>query len=264
MSKGIDDYDTDWFVDIDNQFNTVSTTQNKMSKWKPIHLKTANTNKNADVTFMGDSVLDCKSYTGTQKGTVDYLVEQAPTNYVEMNKKRVNDITVDGFTIYDCINSVDDVYGNAVVISAGGNDLLSKLSLLKATDDKNLTMGIMNAELDKLTKAYQTLLYQLKKGGRKFLLITCYEGNLAYNPTRFHNVDNVAISIVSMWNDRLYRLANELNNKNNRLKQQFDVLDTRTFMTPDCFYNEIEPNEIGAKRIAKNINKWLYKNGVWS
>jgi hypothetical protein len=260
MSKGIDEFDNSWY-EIDDQFDTIATNNSFKTKWTPISLKTANVNKQANVTFMGDSVLDCKAYTGTGKGTVDYVIKQAHGNYKE-NKKKVNDISIDGFTIPDFIDVVNDVYGNAVVISAGGNDLLAKLSLLKASTDNNITMGIMNAELDKLSNAYETLLYQLNKGGRKFLLITCYEGNLAYNPQRFNNVDNIALSIVSMWNDRLYRIANVHNNRNNSLGQQFDVLDTRTFMTPECFYNEIEPNEIGAKRIATQINKWLYKNEV--
>lgn len=262
MSKGIDEFDNSWY-EIDDQFDTIATNNSFKTSWTPMSLKKSKVNKNAVVTFIGDSVLDCKAYTGTNKGTVDYLIDQIPANYRNNYKKRVNDISIDGFTIPDCIDVVNDVYGKAVVISAGGNDLLAKLSLLKASTDNNITMGIMNAELDKLSNAYETLLHKLNQHSRKFLLVTCYEGNLAYNPQRFHNVDNVALSIVSMWNDRLYRLANEHNNRNTRKGQEYYVLDTRTFMTPNCFYNEIEPNDIGAKRIAKNINSWLYNYEIW-
>jgi len=93
-------------------------------------------------------------------------------------------------------------------------------------------------------------------------LRTCYDGNLAYNPQRFNGVDNVAHSIVSMWNDRLYRLANDYQNTYNYIGQTFDVLDLRHFMGTTCYYNEIEPNKQGAKRIAKNISKRLQQRGV--
>ena len=64
-----------------------------------------------------------------------------------------------------------------------------------------------------------------------------------------------------MWNERLYRLANDQQRRNNG--QNFDVLELRNFMATTCYYNEIEPNKRGAKRIAKNINKYLFDNGVW-
>jgi len=261
MSKGIDEFDNSWY-EIDDQFDTIATNNSFKTSWTPMSFKKSNVNKQANVTFMGDSVLDCKAYTGTGKGTVDYVIKQAHGDY-KNNTRNVNDISVDGFTIPDCIDVVNDVYGKAVVISAGGNDLLAKMDLLKVSNDTNITMGIMRAEINKLSNAFETLLHQLRQSGRKFLLITCYEGNLAYNPQRFHNIDDIALSVLSMWNDRLYRLANEHNNRNNKIGQEYHVLDTRTFMKPNCFYNEIEPNDIGAKRIAKNINKWLYTNQVW-
>lgn len=264
MSKGIDDYDTDWFVDIDNQFDTVNTKQRNLPVWKTSLFKSDKVNKNAQVTFMGDSSLDCKLYTGTGKGTVDYLIDSFNANDKDKYAKLINDISVDGYEVADCISDTNKVYGNAVVISVTGNDLLARIPLLAVSKDTNITMGIINSELDKLEQAYDTLLHQLRKGGRKFLLLTCYTGNLAYNPQRFNGIDNVGHSIVSMWNDRLYRIANKHSNSNNSIGQQFDVLELRNFMTPNCYYNEIEPNEIGAKRIAKHVNKWLFRNGVWS
>ena len=110
--------------------------------------------------------------------------------------------------------------------------------------------------------AYETLIQNLKQSGRKFLLVTTYEGNLAYNPSRFDGVDHTAVSIVSMWNDRLYRIANDQNNRSNSIGMDFDVLDTRRFMSTNCYFNEIEPNDVGAKRIAKHINKWIWRKGV--
>lgn len=268
MSKGIDDYDVignDWYIN-ENDVNvsqtvfenntfqeTPKTTYNK--SW----LTKNKVNNEAVVSFIGDSVLDNKAYTKTGKSTVDYVIDS-------FDNKRINfnDQSIDGYTIYDCVdtNKVNDK-SDAVVISAGGNDLLASMPLLGVTDDTNITMGLMNSELDKFMYAYETMLNNLRRKGRKFLLVTCYNGNLAYNPTRFNSVDNSSLAIVSMWNDRLYSLANRLNSyPNTNLGQSFDVLDTRNFMSVKCYYNEIEPNERGAKRIAKHITRWINHNGV--
>ena len=258
MSKGIDEFDNSWY-DVDEQFNQVVYERDTTPKTMPFTFGNRKVNKKADITFIGDSVIDCKAYTGTGKGTVDYFAEyHANPTYMA----KINDQSVDGFTIYDCIDNAHKVVGDTVVISAGGNDLLAKLHLLSVSDDTNLTMGLMNTELDKLMYAYETLLFQLRKSGRRFIMLTCYDGNLAYNPSRFNGVDHVAHSIVSMWNDRLFRLANDYQRRNDNIGQSFDVIDLRNFMGTTCFYNEIEPNKIGAKRIAKNISRHLQKKGV--
>lgn len=259
MSKGIDDIDNGWFIDEQFDNRGIDHEISQLESNKPYTFNHRKVNNKADITFIGDSVLDCKAYTGTGKGTVEYFAEyHANPTYME----RINDQSVDGFTIYDCIDNVNKVVGDTVVISAGGNDLLAKMHLLAVTNDNNLTMGLMNTELDKLMYAYETMLHQLRKRNRYFLLLTCYDGNLAYNPQRFNGVDNVAHSIVSMWNDRLYRLANDYQNTYNYIGQTFDVLDLRHFMGTTCYYNEIEPNKQGAKRIAKNISKRLNNRGV--
>tara|TARA_R100000353_G_scaffold14983_3_gene14611 strand:+ start:4821 stop:5597 length:777 start_codon:yes stop_codon:yes gene_type:complete len=257
MSKGIDDIDNSWFVDDRFDFGKEPVVQTSFTE--PYTLYQRKVNNNADITFIGDSVIDCKAYTGTGKGTVEYFAEfHANPTYMA----KINDQSVDGFTIYDCIDSVKNVVGDVVVISAGGNDLLAKMNLLTVSDDINITMGLINTELDKLMYAYETMLHQLRKSRRYFLLLSCYSGNLAYNTQRFDGIDNVAEPIVSMWNDRLYRLANNYQNKHDNIGQTFDVLDLRNFMQPTCYYNEIEPNKQGAKRIAKNISKRLNIKGV--
>jgi hypothetical protein len=261
--------DTDWYIDEQfddkgfevsfgnealNETHVITDTKLSFGNYGKVNTK-------ADITFVGDSVLDCKYYTGTGLGTVDYVLEQLPKHIKDKAHERVNDISLDGYTIYDCIKDVHKVHGDTVVVSAGGNDLLAKLPMLKVSKDINVVMNIMNNELNKLSLAYETLLHECKKQGRNFLLLTTYDGNLAFNPQRFAGVDEIAKSILSMWNERLYRLANDQQRRNNG--QNFDVLELRNFMATTCFYNEIEPNKRGAKRIAKNINKYLFDNGVW-
>jgi hypothetical protein len=60
-----------------------------------------------------------------------------------------------------------------------------------------------------------------------------------------------------MWNDRLSRIARDHDERN---WGTYDVLDLREFMSSQCYYNEIEPNDRGARRIAKNISKYVDSN----
>jgi len=125
-------------------------------------------------------------------------------------------------------------------------------------DDKKFNVEEFS-ELDKLSNAYETMLQQFKTRAT-YLLMTCYEGNLAYNPQRFYGMDYTARAIVSMWNDRISRIARDKNSRNN--KSSYDVLDIREVMSPKCYYNEIEPNEIGARRIAKAVKRYVNETGV--
>ena len=253
MTK-IHDMPDDWFIDgqsssQDEMFygNTIQTSLNRK-----------NINERAEITFIGDSVIDCKSYTRTGKGTVDYFAESyANETYLSM----INDQSRDGDTIYDCIEKANQINDKSklVVVSGGGNDLLKLISMVKEIDDTNLLNGLLLSELDKLSNAYETMLQQFKTRAT-YLLMTCYEGNLAYNPQRFYGMDYTAKAIVSMWNDRISRIARD---KNSRLyKSSYDVLDIREVMSPKCYYNEIEPNEIGAKRIARAVKRYVNETGV--
>tara|TARA_R100000742_G_C4269982_1_gene88585 strand:+ start:434 stop:1210 length:777 start_codon:yes stop_codon:yes gene_type:complete len=244
----------DWFIDGNSSTqdetwygNTIQTKLNKK------HI-----NKRAEITFIGDSVIDCKSYTRTGKGTVEYFAEAyANETYMSM----INDQSRDGDTIFDCIDKANQINADSklVVVSAGGNDLLKLISMVSEIDDTNLLNGLLLSELDKLSMAYETMLQQFKPQAT-YLMMTVYEGNFAYNPQRFYGMDYTARAIVSMWNDRISRIARDKNSRNN--KSSYDVLDVRDVMSPNCYYNEIEPNEIGAKRIAKAIKRYVNETGV--
>ena len=42
-----------------------------------------------------------------------------------------------------------------------------------------------------------------------------------------------------------------------------EVVDTRNVMDETCYYNDIEPNDKGAKRIGKQIFNWLWYNNAF-
>ena len=141
MTK-IHDMPDDWFIDgqsssQDEMFygNTIQTSLNRK-----------NINERAEITFIGDSVIDCKSYTRTGKGTVDYFAESyANETYLSM----INDQSRDGDTIYDCIEKANQINDKSklVVVSVGGNDLLKLISMVKEIDDTNLLNGLMHTKL---------------------------------------------------------------------------------------------------------------------
>ena len=188
-----------------------------------------------------------------KKNTVDYILELLPNG--KRNKDLVNDQSVDGYTIYDVLGSCDKANDKSdyIVISAGGNDLLQNALPLLAKDlEINDLFGLLNRQLDNNIDAYKTVIGQLKKDGRKFLLLTCYDGNMAYDFNSYQDIDNICETVVSMWNDRIYRLASEFN--------YVDVLETRNIFDETCYFNDIEPNDRGAKRLAKHIHNWLVRN----
>ena len=261
MSKKIHDYpmdNNDWYEDdsSDTAWSNPSFIDN--TNYIQTKLNKKNVNEKADITFIGDSVIDCKAYTKAGKGTVEYFAEiYANSTYMA----RINDQSRDGDTIYDCIDKANQINEatELVVVSAGGNDLLSLMPMIQDIDDTNLLHGLLISELDKLTIAYETMLQQWKQKNRDFLLLSVYEGNLAYNPQRFYGFDYTAKAIVSMWNDRLSRIAREHDKRNSGM---YDVLDLREFMSSQCYYNEIEPNDRGARRIAKHISRYINEHNL--
>ena len=216
-------------------------------------------NEKAKITFLGDSILDCDSYTKSNKTTIDFMLDNIQIQGISKKDKEelVNDQTVDGYTIYNVLDSCKDVNDNSeyVVISAGGNDLLGALPLLSKQVDTNEMLALLNRELDKYLSAYKTVIGKLKKKGRKFMLLTVYDGNPAYDNSQFQGIEDIVETVISMWNDRLYRLASDLD--------YVEVVDTRNVMDETCYYNDIEPNDKGAKRIGKQIFNWLWYNNAF-
>ena len=192
-------------------------------------------NEKAKITFLGDSILDCDSYTKSNKTTIDFMLDNIQIQGISKKDKEelVNDQTVDGYTIYNVLDSCKDVNDNSeyVVISAGGNDLLGALPLLSKQVDTNEMLALLNRELDKYLSAYKTVIGKLKKKGRKFMLLTVYDGNPAYDNSQFQGIEDIVETVISMWNDRLYRLASDLD--------YVEVVDTRNVMYETCYYNDI-------------------------
>jgi hypothetical protein len=65
----------------------------------------------------------------------------------------------------------------------------------------------------------------------------------------FSDVNNSSKTMVSLFNDIVYRTAN---------KYRADVLELREiFVGPEDYANPIEPSHIGGGKLAKAIHKWV-------
>ena len=235
-----------------NQFDNVAKETQPLFNWTSAN----KVNEKAIISFLGDSVLDCDSYTKSKKNTVDYVLELISGG--KKKKNLVNDQSIDGYTVHNVLANCDKANAKSeyIVISAGGNDLLQNALPLLAKDlEVNDLLGLLNRELDKNIKAYRTVIGNLRKQGRKFLLIGLYDGNIAYDFNTYQGIDNACETVISMWNDRLFRLASEFD--------YVDVLETRNIFDETCYYNDIEPNDRGAKRLAKQIHQWLVNNDAF-
>ena len=98
------------------------------------------------------------------------------------------------------------------------------------------------------TKQYETIVANLSNHRAKLLLCTVYEGDLV-DSDEFSDVNNSSKTMVSLFNDIVYRTAN---------KYSADVLELREiFVSPEDYANPIEPSHIGGGKLAKAIQKWV-------
>jgi hypothetical protein len=97
-------------------------------------------------------------------------------------------------------------------------------------------------------KQYETIVANLSSHRANLLLCTVYEGDLV-DSDEFSDVNNSSKTMVSIFNDIVYRTAN---------KYGAEVLELRDiFVRPEDYANPIEPSHIGGGKLAKAIQKWV-------
>ena len=158
-----------------------------------------------------------------------------------------------------------------IIVSIGGNDLLHNISFLQTTSELSKVMGKdarigkwgvreLNPSRNKVfeetyfeiikpfIKQYETIVANLSNHRAKLLLCTVYEGDLV-DSDEFSDVNNSSKTMVSLFNDIVYRTAN---------KYGADVLELREiFVRPEDYANPIEPSHIGGEKLGKAIQKWV-------
>ena len=225
-----------------------------------------------NILLLGDSIIDNRTY--VLEGELE-VTAHLKKLYLDEPDVSITNNAVDGDTMYDLKNNHLDTpdveEASHTVVSIGGNDLLQNISFLQRTSELSKIMG-KDARIGKwgvkelnpsrnrvfeetyfeiikpFTKQYETIVANLSNHRAKLLLCTVYEGDLV-DSDEFSDVNNSSKTMVSVFNDIVYRTAN---------KYGADVLELREiFVRPEDYANPIEPSHIGGGKLAKAIQKWV-------
>jgi len=227
---------------------------------------------NKNILLLGDSIIDNRSY--VLDGELD-VTAHLKKLYLDQPDVSITNNAVDGDTMYDLErNHLDEEElqnASHTIVSIGGNDLLHNISFLQTTSELSEVMGKdarigkwgareLNPTRNKVfeetyfeiikpfTKQYGTIVANLSNHRAKLLLCTVYEGDLV-DSDEFSDVNNSSKTMVSVFNDIVYRTAN---------KYDADVLELREiFVSSEDYANPIEPSHIGGGKLAKAIKKWV-------
>jgi len=224
------------------------------------------------IILLGDSIIDNRSY--VLDGELD-VTKHLKKLYAEQPDVFITNNAVDGDTMYDLernhLDGEELKDASHTIVSIGGNDLLQNISFLQATSELSKVMG-KDARIEKwgvrelnpsrnrvfeetyfeiikpFKKQYETIVANLSSHRANLLLCTVYEGDLV-DSDEFSDVNNSSKTMVSIFNDIVYRTAN---------KCGADVLELRDiFVRPEDYANPIEPSHIGGGKLAKAIQKWV-------
>jgi len=224
------------------------------------------------ILLLGDSIIDNKSY--VLDGELD-VTAHLKKLYSDQPDVFIINNAVDGDTMYNIeynhLDTPEVEEASHIIVSIGGNDLLHNISFLQTTSELSKVMGKdarigkwgrreLNPSRNKVfeetyfeiikpfTKQYETIVANLSSHRANLLLCTVYEGDLA-DSDEFSDVNNSSKTMVSLFNDIVYRTAN---------KYSADVLELREiFVRSEDYANPIEPSHIGGGKLAKAIRKWV-------
>ncbi len=224
------------------------------------------------IILLGDSIIDNKSYVLSNELDVTEHLEKLFSNDPNVV---IENHAVDGDTMHqlerDHLDSNLLSGATHIVVSIGGNDLLHNISFLQTTSELSKIMGkgamigkwgakelnpsrnIVFEEtyfeiIEPFKKQYETIVANLSNHRANLLLCTVYEGDLV-DSDEFSDVSNSSKTMVSIFNDIVYRVANKFN---------ADVLELRDiFTSSDDYANPIEPSHIGGEKLAQSIVQWI-------
>ena len=224
------------------------------------------------IILLGDSIIDNKSYVLSNELDVTEHLEKLFSNDPNVV---IENHAVDGDTMHqlerDHLDSNLLSGATHIVVSIGGNDLLHNISFLQTTSELSKIMGKgamigkwgakeLNPSRNKVfeetyfeiiepfKKQYETIVANLSNHRANLLLCTVYEGDLV-DSDEFSDVSNSSKTMVSIFNDIVYRVANKFNS---------DVLELRDiFISSDDYANPIEPSHIGGEKLAQSIVQWV-------
>jgi lysophospholipase L1-like esterase len=181
---------------------------------------------NNNIVLIGDSVLNNSNYVPQGSSVVDNL---------KTKTRNIFNFSKDGATITDLYSQLDKIpldlnkSETYVFISAGGNDILNKRGRLTSS------------EITRLFNTYMDFIKALRErlGSVKINILNLY---LPANP-QYQSYKET----IDQWN----KLIKEYSNK---VGEMYNVVDLNTLLTtPEDFIYDIEPSELGSKKIANEI-----------
>ena len=188
-------------------------------------MKEGLTNNN-NIVLIGDSVLNNSNYVPQGASVIDIL---------KTKTSKVFNFSKDGATINDLYSQLDKIPQELnksetyVFISGGGNDILNKRGQLDSSEIRRLFDTYMD-----FVKALRERL-----GSVKINTLNLY---LPVNP-RYQSYKES----IDQWN----KLIKEYSNK---IGEMYNVVDMNTLITtPEDFIYDIEPSELGSKKVANAI-----------
>jgi lysophospholipase L1-like esterase len=181
---------------------------------------------NNNIVLIGDSVLNNSNYVPQGASVIDIL---------KTKTSKVFNFSKDGATINDLYSQLDKIPQELnksetyVFISGGGNDILNKRGQLDSSEIRRLFDTYMD-----FVKALRERL-----GSVKIDILNLY---LPVNP-RYQSYKES----IDQWN----KLIKEYSNK---IGEMYNVVDMNTLLTtPEDFIYDIEPSELGSKKVANAI-----------
>ncbi|MEM7776979.1 MAG: SGNH/GDSL hydrolase family protein [Pseudomonadota bacterium] len=196
------------------------------------------------VLLLGDSIIDNGAYVQkNEPGVARQLQELLPEHTVE---KRA----FDGSVTKDVTNAQthDIESDDLAVISSGGNDALSHLSLLEADLRAIELMEALWSAREAFRFDYVALLSAVTSKTPGVLVLTIYNPNFQHSGQDV-SYQRAAECGVALFNDVIQHEA---------LRRGRSVLELRSFFeAPADYANPIEPSASGGAKLADRIRPWV-------
>jgi len=188
--------------------------------------------------LLGDSILDNAAYVpGRRPAVIDHVRNRLSESWLATS------LAVDGSVINDVHRQLDALPHDAthLVLSAGGNDLLSVIGTLpKTVQTVGEGLRALADVRERFEVDYRRLLGSIRDRGLPAGVCMVYNPSLP-DPVTLREV----VAALALFNDCIIRVAREF---------RFPVLELRVICTDAAdFVAQIEPSQQGGAKIAEAI-----------
>lgn len=196
------------------------------------------------VVLLGDSIFDNAAYIAGSPDVIKQLQQQLPHGWKASLR------AVDGSLTAGVHRQLQQLPAGAshLIISAGGNDALSHLSILNESVRSTAeTLERLAGIADQFEQNYHTMLEAALSKDLPTAVCTIYYPNFP-DPA----FQRIAVTALSIFNDVVLRMAS---------RAGVAVLDLRAVCTsPKDYANSIEPSARGGAKIAAGISQLVQKH----